>query len=1263
MIKSPTEKKRQKVLLVDDLTDNLTLLKKILSPLDVDVICVENGLDALEAVNTHRFSLAILDVVMPGMDGYCLGRELKKKPNTQELPLIFITASDRLENDLIEGYEIGAVDFIEKPFVSEVLRHKVRALLKIDEKFQELERMQFDLEKREAAHLKQLENSQKALSQSRQTTLSMMEDALQAKDLAGKRADRYKLLFQNMPSGFALHEMIYNDDGVAVDYRFIRMNPAFEMITGFKAADLVGKRVKEVLPETEQYWIDLFAQVVESGTAVVYENYAKALDKHFVVRAYRPEAGKFAVLISDVTENRRTAEQLKRTQFAIDNINDAVYWVNLDGKLTYVNQESCRELGYTESELLQLHLWDLDPDLTPELWPEILQNIKSMGDFITEIQHQRKNGSQFPVEVRVNYLEFGGDAIICGFAHNITERNAARDKLIASQQLTRSIIDSIPVRVFWKDKSSVYLGCNLAFAKDFGFDRVDEIIGKKDSDLPLAASVVEKYHADDQAVIHTDLKHLDNIDKFGRADSQIVWIKTNKVPLIDSKGQKIGVLGTYEDITESKQMQEAIERQVVALTRPLEEGLEIKFEDLFNLEDIQHIQDEFAAATNVASLITRPDGTPITRPSNFTDLCKCVIRGTAIGCANCIISDAELGRVHSSGPRVQPCLSGGLWDAGASITVGGQHVASWLIGQVRDETQTDEHMLAYAREIGANEEMLLEAFHRVPSMSREQFQHIADALYALAKQLSTSAFQNIQQARFIADEKRRTQELRRLSTAIEQSPEVIVITNRQGIIEYVNPAFEGSTGYTSEEALGNRPSLLKSHQHTSEFYEEMWRTITSGDVWSGRLINRRKDGSLYTEDAVISPVKSTEGLITNFVSVKRDVTQELVQEEKMQNAQKMEAVGQLAGGVAHDFNNILQSIMGFSDLLSMNLGESDTDSRECVEGIQRAADHAADLTRQLLAFSRKQHVRFSTVNFNDVILKTLKFLNSIIGENIRVHTDLLPELHLINADDGQLERALLNMALNARDAMPEGGILNLRTENITLSEDETTLSPYAQTGKYICFTISDTGSGIPENVIGHIFEPFYSTKPTGKGSGLGLAASYGIVRKHDGWIDVSSQPGEGATFKIYLPVQPNNYGRKGVSAKCKPLTPPMGAGQKILIVEDAEPVRILSETLLKEAGYQVESTPSAEEAELLFNQRDGDFDLLFSDIILPDKNGADLAVSLQEKKPGLQILLCSGYSGNRIEQISGLLKKYSFLEKPFNSSMLLNRVSEIFRAL
>jgi len=352
-----------------------------------------------------------------------------------------------------------------------------------------------------------------------------------------------------------------------------------------------------------------------------------------------------------------------------------------------------------------------------------------------------------------------------------------------------------------------------------------------------------------------------------------------------------------------------------------------------------------------------------------------VIRTTEKGCANCAKSDAFYGQTsHPNEPMVHRCLSAGLWDGCIRIVVGGRHIANWMIGQVRDETQTEEQAIQYAREIGADEQFFLEGFRKLPCMSGEKFKQIAKALFTLANQLSISAYQNIQQARFITERQKAQEDLLRLSIAINQTVEAVVITDVNGIIQYVNPAFETITGYQKHDVIGKNPSVLKSGRHDAAFYRGLWNTILSGQTWTGRFINKRKNGSLYTEDATVSPMLDSNGVVTNYVAVKRDVTVELNKEEEYRQAQKMETVGQLAGGVAHDFNNILQAILGFSELL-LNTLNPDTSEYRNVSEIKKATSRATDITRQLLTFSRKQPVDKKQININTVIQDT--FLSKI----------------------------------------------------------------------------------------------------------------------------------------------------------------------------------------------------------------------------------------------------------------------------------------------
>jgi PAS domain S-box-containing protein len=360
-------------------------------------------------------------------------------------------------------------------------------------------------------------------------------------------------------------------------------------------------------------------------------------------------------------------------------------------------------------------------------------------------------------------------------------------------------------------------------------------------------------------------------------------------------------------------------------------------------------------------------------------------------------------------------------------------------------------------------------------------------------------------------------ERRQLSAVIEQTTESVIITDTQGIIVYVNPAFEKTSGYKRDEVFGNSPRILKSGRHADSFYQKLWETIQVGEVWHERLINKKKDGTLYTEDVTITPVRDESGNIVNYVSVRRDVTRELQLEQQYLQAQKMQAIGLLAGGIAHDFNNLLTVINGFAELLNMHL-EPAHPQQELVDKILHAGHSAADLTRQLLAFSRKQIIQPETLDLNDIVSKMDKMLGRIIGEHILIETILTPDLWIVKADPTQIEQIILNLAVNARDAMPDGGRLTIETANILLDENYTASHLELQPDQYVLLTISDTGCGMSPEVRARIFEPFFTTKGVDKGTGLGLSVSYFIiVDDHGGEMEVKSKQGKGTNFIIKLP--------------------------------------------------------------------------------------------------------------------------------------------------
>ncbi len=344
-----------------------------------------------------------------------------------------------------------------------------------------------------------------------------------------------------------------------------------------------------------------------------------------------------------------------------------------------------------------------------------------------------------------------------------------------------------------------------------------------------------------------------------------------------------------------------------------------------------------------------------------------------------------------------------------------------------------------------------------------------------------------------------------------------MITDRKGSIEWINAAFTTLTGYGAEEALGRNPrDLVKSGAHSRAFFENLWQTILGGDVWRGEMTNRRKDGSQYPEEQTITPLRDARGEITHFIAIKRDLTERRQLEAKALEAQRIDAVGRLAGGIAHDLNNLLTVINGTSDLASADLKPGDP-LRADLEDIHRAGTRAASLTQRLLAFSRRQFLTLEILNLNTVVAGVQDVLMRVIGEDLHVVVVPAADLGRVRADVRQIEQVILNLALNARDAMPTGGTLTIETRNVDLDKAFAAAHPSVEPGPCVMLAISDTGVGMDEATRRLAFEPFFTTKPPVTGSGLGLSAVYGIVKQTGGSIWIDSAPGAGTTVSIYLP--------------------------------------------------------------------------------------------------------------------------------------------------
>lgn len=494
--------------------------------------------------------------------------------------------------------------------------------------------------------------------------------------------------------------------------------------------------------------------------------------------------------------------------------------------------------------------------------------------------------------------------------------------------------------------------------------------------------------------------------------------------------------------------------------------------------------------------------------------------------------------------------------------------------------------------------------------------------------------------RDITQRKQGEAENARLISAIEQVGESIVITDRDARIVYVNPAFERISGYTREEVLGRNPRILNGKRHSGAFYADLWNSLLEGESWTGRFYNRTKAGRLFTEDASISPVSNRNGEIINFVAVKRDVTLEIELQEQLHQSQKMDAIGRLAGGVAHDFNNMLMVIISYAELIADSLPDEDP-LRQHVDQILRAAKRSSALTRQLLTFSRKQVLTPRVLDCNTIISETSSMVRRLISENIELKCELEPELWPVMADADQIVQVVLNLCVNSRDAMPNGGTLVLATRN------------YHVDLGFVEITVSDTGVGIPRELQEKLFEPFFTTKERGKGTGLGLATVYGIIQQSGGQIRVESSLGQGTTFIIHLP-----RCLESVLSPETPIRKPVSQGRSaILVVEDEDALRDAITRHLREEGYRVHVASDGIEA-LTIISVNPDISIIVADLIMPRMGGQELAQSALKSIPNLRVIFMSGYADQAQNNSEGVGGASVLLQKPFTINSLLAHIAD-----
>ena len=1200
-----------KILVVDDEVELKNVLVDALTSQGFETVGFTSGEEALAALRGEAFDVLLADLMMPGMDGITLVREgLEIDPH---LVAIMMTGQGTIQT-AVDAMKEGAFDYVLKPF-------RLQTVLPVFTRAMKARQMRLEnLQLRETLAIYELGQTI-AFTLDPQTVICKLADAASLQTNADEVSvllltsdhselyvaevrgeNREGLLGERVPlkdgiSSWVMHErtpLIL--DGEISDERFRALWPRPEIRSAISVPMLVANKLV--------------------GTINI-----NALNS---ARPFNPGQMKALTLLASIAaaalETASLYDHVSRAEndfrSIFENSIEGIFQATRVGRYVKVNPAMARILGYdSPTDLIDSvnNIWH-QVYVHPEKCVEILSAIEAKGsiqDF--ELEAYRKNGDKIWLSMNIREVrdEGGGEPHYEGTIEDITELKKAEAERLVMFEIIQGV----------------------SMSADLG------------ALLELIHGAIQKVVYAENCFVSLYDEHTDTLGM------QFFVDKCDSVPAPQKLGKSCAayVFRTGEPLLMNQarfdQLVDAGEVELVGVPSPSWLGVPLNTPaKTIGVLVVQHYEDDCAySERNVEFLssVGSQIAVAIERKLVEDQLKKNEARyRDLVENAHDLIYEHDLDGNYVSANQAVEQMTGYSLEECLDLKV--EHiVAPEFLETSREMIRrklAGEKVTAYALEIVAKDG------HRVALEVNSNL---------VLRGGVPVGIRGI--ARDITERKRTEADLVRLAAAVAQTADSVVVTDTKGNIQYVNPAFERISGYAKEEVINQNSRILKSGKTDPAVYTELWETITRGSVWVGNLTNRKKDGTLFDERVTISAVYDEAHEIVSYIAVKQDVSERLKLEEQLRQSQKMEAIGQLAGGVAHDFNNLLTVIGGYSELLLRRLPE-ESPFRTSIEEIKKAGERAGGLTRQLLAFSRKQILQPKILDINVVVSDLDKMLRRLIGEDISLMTFTEPGLGQVKADPGQIEQVLLNLAVNARDAMPDGGQLTIQTSNVCLSEDFAHHHLSAEAGNFIMLSVSDNGGGMDMDTKDRIFEPFFTTKGPGKGTGLGLSTVYGIVKQSGGHIWVYSEVGKGTAFKIYLP-RVDEPGDVSFAHGDSTLVP--HGTETILLVEDEEQVRRISREILEMLGYQVLVAVNGEEALAIAQQHDGEIDLMITDVVMPKMGGRELVERLSPSRPIMKLLYMSGYTDDAIVRHGLIDEQLQFIGKPFTTDALARKVRNV----